>query len=153
MLKLYDNAVAAASGRIPEGIGLLLTRVALAGVFWRSGRTKVEEGSLLTIRDATYFLFEEEYAGVPLPPEFAAVAATWAEHLFPILLVAGLATRFSAASLLIMTLVIQFFVYPDAWWQTHILWVAMAAILIVRGGGLFSLDQLLARARRTSDEG
>ena len=153
MPKLHDNAVAAASGRIPEGIGLLLTRVALAGVFWRSGRTKVEEGSLLTIRDATYFLFEEEYAGVPLPPEFAAVAATWAEHLFPILLVAGLATRFSAASLLIMTLVIQFFVYPDAWWQTHILWVAMAAILIVRGGGLFSLDQLLARARRTSDEG
>ena len=153
MLKLHDNAVAAASGRIPEGIGLLLTRVALAGVFWRSGRTKVEEGSLLTIRDATYFLFEEEYAGVPLPPEFAAVAATWAEHLFPILLAAGLATRFSAASLLIMTLVIQFFVYPDAWWQTHILWVAMAAILIVRGGGLFSLDQLLARARRTSDEG
>ena len=153
MPKLHDNAVAAASGRIPEGIGLLLTRVALAGVFWRSGRTKVEEGSLLMIRDATYFLFEEEYADVPLPPEFAAVAATWAEHLFPILLVAGLATRFSAASLLIMTLVIQFFVYPDAWWQTHILWVAMAAILIVRGGGLFSLDQLLARARRTSDEG
>ena len=28
------------------------------------------------------------------------------------------------------------------WWQTHILWVAMALVLIVRGGGIFSLDRL-----------
>jgi putative oxidoreductase len=73
--------------------------------------------------------------------------ATCAEHLFPILLVLGIFSRFSALSLLIMTLVIQLFVYPEAWWQTHIVWVAMAAVLVSRGGGLFSLDALLASRR------
>lgn len=153
MLKLYDRAVEAVSGHIPEGVALLMTRVALAGVFWRSGRTKIEDGTLLSISDTTYFLFENEYAGVPLPSDFAAAAATYAEHLFPILLVVGLFTRLSAGALLAMTLVIQLFIYPDAWWQTHILWAAMALILLVRGAGLLSLDRWLARRRVISDEG
>ena len=42
-----------------------------------------------------------------------------------------------------MTLVIQFFVYPEAWWSVHIIWVALALVLITRGGGLFSLDKLV----------
>lgn len=131
------------SGRVGEGAALLLIRIALAGVFWRSGRSKVVEGSWLEISDTTHFLFENDYAGVPLPPGFAALAATYAEHLFPILLVAGLATRFSAAALLGMTMVIQIFVFPEAWWSVHIIWVAMAAMLISRGGGLFALDRLM----------
>ncbi len=144
MIALYNRAVNAASGRAPEAITLLLTRVALAGVFWRSGRTKVAEESLFSISDTTYYLFQEEYAGVPLPSDFAAVLATVSEHLFPVLLVIGLFTRLSALALLGMTLVIQIFVYPEAWWQVHILWTAMCLVLIVRGGGLFSLDALLA---------
>ncbi len=147
MIALYHRAVSAVSGRIPEAIALFALRVALAGIFWRSGRTKVEEGSLLSISDTTYFLFEEEYAGVPLPSDFAAVMATISEHLFPILLVVGLFTRLSALALLGMTLVIQIFVYPEAWWQVHILWAAMCLVLIVRGGGVFSLDHLLCRKK------
>ena len=147
VLSLYDRLTAWISSRLPESLALLVTRVALAGIFWRSGRTKVEEGTALTISDTTYFLFEHEYTGLPLPVDLAVPLATYAEHAFPILLVAGLFTRFAALSLLIMTLVIQFFVYPDAWWATHILWVAMAAILVSRGGGLFSLDALLASRR------
>ena len=147
LLARYDHLAAWLASRVPEGLALLLTRVALAGIFWRSGRTKVEDGSLLSISDQAYFLFEYEYSGLPIPPAIATPMATWAEHLFPILLVLGLFTRFSALSLLIMTLVIQLFVYPEAWWQTHILWVAMATILVSRGGGLFSLDALLASRR------
>ena len=74
--------------------------------------------------------------------------ATMAEHLLPALVVIGLATRLSAAGLLAMTLVIQFFVYPDAWWATHILWAALAMVLITRGGGVLSLDAALDRWRR-----
>jgi putative oxidoreductase len=118
----------------------------LAGIFWRSGRTKIEEGTLLSISDTTYFLFEEEYAGVPLPPELGAVMATAAEHLLPVLLVLGLFTRLSALGLIGMTAVIQIFVYPEAWWQVHALWIAMAAILVVRGGGMFALDALGPKA-------
>ena len=136
----YDRIIAILSGRTIESIVLLVSRIALAGIFWRSGRSKVEEGSWLEMSDITLFLFESEYAGVPLPAEFAAYSATYAEHLFPILLVFGLATRFSAAALLVMTLVIQFFVFPEAWWSVHIVWTALAAILISRGPGLFSID-------------
>ncbi|MBX7494033.1 DoxX family protein [Qipengyuania sp. 1NDW9] len=147
VLTPYDRLTAWLSSRLPEGLALLITRVALAGIFWRSGRTKVEEGTALSINETTYFLFEYEYTGLPLPVDLAVPLATYAEHLFPILLVLGLFTRFAALSLLLMTLVIQFFVYPEAWWATHILWVAMAAILVSRGGGLFSADRLLASRR------
>lgn len=147
IFELYDRLVGLLSSRTIESVALLIVRVALAGVFWRSGRTKVVEGSWLEVSDTTRFLFESEYAGVPIPANLAAPMATYAEHLFPALLLAGLATRFSALALLGMTLVIQLFVYPDAWWTVHILWVALAAILISRGGGLFSLDAAIGRMR------
>ena len=145
ILSLYNRLTDMLSSTIGESVALLLTRVALAGIFWRSYKTKVVEGTWFELSDTTRFLFQEEYAGVPLPADIAAPMATYAEFLFPILLVVGLATRFAALSLLIMTLVIQFFVFPEAWWSVHLLWVAMAAILISRGPGLFSADALLGR--------
>ncbi len=144
----YGRVAAVLASPLTEGIALLIVRLALAGVFWRSGRTKVVEGSWLEISDTTRFLFESEYAGVPLPAAWAAPMATYAEHLFPVLLVLGLATRFSALALLGMTLVIQFFVYSEAWWSVHLLWVALAAMLISRGGGLLSLDRAIAGRQR-----
>lgn len=147
VITFYDRLTDIVSSRWLEGIALLATRVALAGIFWRSGRTKVVEGTALEIDETQYFIFENEFSGLPLPPDLAVPVTTYSEHLFPILLVIGLATRLSALALLIMTLVIQIFVFPEAWWQTHILWVAMASILIVRGAGVFSLDALIARWR------
>lgn len=147
LVSLYDRLVGMVSGKFAEALALLLTRVALAGIFWRSYKTKIEEGTWFDLTDTTYFLFENEYSGVPIPPDIAAPMAAFSEFLFPILLVLGLATRFAALSLLGMTLVIQIFVYPDAWWSVHLLWVAMASILIVRGGGLFSADALVVKAR------
>ena len=139
---------AALSTRAAEAGPLLLARLALAGVFWRSGRSKIAEGSWFELSDTTWVLFREDYAGVPLPPDFAAVVAAGAEHLFPVLLVLGLATRLSALALLGMTLVIQLFVFPEAWWPVHSLWCALALVLFVRGAGLLSLDALLARRLR-----
>ncbi len=148
MTRIWTKFTAAAGSAWAEALTLLLVRVSLAGIFWRSGRTKVEEGSWLSVSDTTIFLFEEEYKGVPLPPELAAHMATFAEHLFPFLLVLGLATRLSALALIGMTLVIQIFVFPEAWWAMHSLWVALGAILVVRGGGLLSSDQLVAQGVR-----
>ncbi|WP_137752122.1 DoxX family protein [Sphingopyxis sp. L1A2A] len=148
IVAFYDRGVALAAGRIPEAAALLLLRIALAGVFWRSGQTKVVEGGVLQIDPAQYDLFASEFSGLPLDPVIAVPLTTYAEHLFPILLLFGFATRLSAGALLVMTLVIQIFVFPDAWWPVHSLWAAMAAILIVRGGGLFSLDAIIARLRR-----
>ncbi len=138
--RYYRRAVELSSTSVAEAIMLLFVRTSLAGIFWRSGRNKVIENTWIMLNDNTRTLFQEEYAGVPLPPELAAWMALGAEHLFPILLVLGLVTRFSALSLLVMTFVIQIFVYPEAWWQVHIIWVALALVLIVRGGGKLSLD-------------
>lgn len=143
----YHRTVAMLSTSFVEAITLLFVRISLAGIFWRSGRTKVDEGSWLSVSDTAKFLFEEEYKGVPLPPELAAYMATYAEHLFPALLVIGLFTRLSALALLGMTMVIQIFVYPEAWWSVHMIWVALALVLIVRGGGNLSLDALLNRRK------
>ena len=149
VITLYGKAVALVSGRVPEGLALLLARLALAGVFWRSGRSKIVEGTWATISDSTYYLFAEEYNSLPLPSDPAAVMATTAEHIFPVLLVLGLFTRGAALGLLGMTLVIQIFVYPDAWWPVHSLWAALCLVLIVRGGGLFSADALIAGRRQS----
>ncbi|MBA4079878.1 MAG: DoxX family protein [Erythrobacter sp.] len=144
--RFYDRIAEWLSGQWIESGALLLTRLALAGVFWRSGRSKVVEGSWLTIDDTQYFLFEE--FGLPLSPDIMVPVTTYAEFVLPILVAFGLLTRLSALGLLGMTLVIQFLIFPEAWWPTHSLWAALALVLISRGGGLFSLDSALVRARR-----
>jgi putative oxidoreductase len=117
----------------------LCCRISLAAIFFLSARTKVD--GFLTVNDTAYTLFAEEYKVPLIPPEVAAHMATYAEHLFPILLVLGLATRLSALGLLGMTAVIQIFVYPDAW-PTHLSWAALMLYLIGRGAGAVSLDKL-----------
>lgn len=124
--------------RIPDSLIALVARVAVAGVFWRSGQTKVDG---FAIAEKTFDLFREEYKVPLLPPDLAAYLATTGEHIFPMLLVIGFASRLSALALLGMTLVIQFFVYPDAW-SEHILWIALLLLILGRGPGAFSLDHL-----------
>ena len=151
LIGIYDQAVGMVTSKFAEGIMLLFVRVALAGIFWRSARTKVEEGSLLEVSENALFQFSEEpFNNVPiLNGDLGAYVTTYAEHFLPILIVLGLFTRIGATGLLIMTMVIQLFVFTEGavWWQTHILWVALALTLIVRGGGIFSLDALLTRKR------
>ena len=125
--------------RIPYSLLALIARLGVADVFWRSGQTKVEG---FHIRDATFFLFRDEYKLPLLPPELAAQMATVAEHLLPVLLVLGLFTRLSALALLGMTLTIQLFVYPDAW-PTHLSWAGLMLYLIGRGAGNVSVDRML----------
>jgi len=125
--------------RIPDSAVALLARFAVASVFWRSGQTKVNGFSL---REETFVLFQEEYKVPLLPPDLAAYLATTAEHVFPVLLVIGLASRLSALGLLGMTLVIQLFVYPGGW-PEHILWFAPLLLVIARGPGAISLDHLI----------
>lgn len=126
---------------IPYWFIALLTRISIAGVFWQSGRTKVEGWR---VTDGAIELFRSEFRLPVIDPAIAAHLAALAEHVFPVLLVLGLATRFSALALLVMTLVIQIFVYPDAW-PTHGTWAACLLLLTARGPGRVSLDCLIAR--------
>ena len=129
---------------LPSDALLLIARFGIAAIFFLSGRTKVE--GLLTITSSAYDLFETEYLLPLISPNIAVHAATYAEHLFPIMLVVGLLTRGAAAGLLGMTLVIEIFVYPDAW-PTHLSWAAILLPLIVRGPGRWSLDAVFGLER------
>ncbi|MDI3380711.1 DoxX family protein [Xenophilus aerolatus] len=125
---------------VPHDLLALVDRVAIGAIFWLSGRTKVD--GWLHVTDGAVELFRTEYHLPLLPPEIAAHLAAYAEHAFPILLVLGLFTRFAALALLGMTVVIQVFVYPDAW-PTHLSWAGLLLYLVGRGGGRLSMDRLL----------
>jgi putative oxidoreductase len=130
--------------RIPHTIIGLLGRLAIAMVFWNSGRSKVDGWNIFHVNDRTLFLFREEYKLPYVPADLAALGAQIAEHVLPALLVVGLATRFSALGLLIMTLVIQIFVYPGAY-VIHGTWAAVLLMLIKYGPGALSLDGMIYR--------
>jgi len=137
---VYNTIAGRLTGLINDNLLALAARLALAAIFFLSGRTKVD--GLLTVNDSAYTLFRDEYKVPLIPPELAAHLATYAEHFLPILLVLGLFTRFSALALLGMTAVIQIFVYPSAW-PTHLSWATLMLYLMGRGGGLLSMDYVL----------
>jgi putative oxidoreductase len=134
----------AAMDSIPYWFIALAARIFSAAVFWQSGQTKVAGWNL---KPSAIALFANEYQLPLINPTIAAYASAFSEHFFPILLVIGLATRFSALALLFMTAVIEIFVYPDAW-RTHGVWATCFLLVIARGPGWLSLDHLIARKYR-----
>lgn len=144
--------------KIPHSLIAFIARFSIAAVFWKSGQTKVEgfaidlvsgtfELGMPHLNSSAVYLFSNEYKLPLLSPEIAAHMAAFAEHFFPILILVGFATRFSALALLGMTLTIQLFVYPDAY-PTHGTWAAILLYLMARGPGVVSIDHLIARRFR-----
>jgi putative oxidoreductase len=148
-LRLADTAVGLLK-RVPDSLVAVVARFSIAAVFWNSGQTKIE-GLVINIvngdfalgwprlSESAVALFQEEYKLPLLAPALAAPMAAVAEHVFPLLILVGLGTRFSALALLGMTLVIQVLVYPGAY-ATHGTWAAVLLYLIVHGPGALSLD-------------
>jgi putative oxidoreductase len=136
----FDFMASTARTLLPSSLLLLVQRLGIAAVFFMSGRTKVD--GWLTVNDSAFELFRSEYALPLVKPEIAAYASAYSEHLFPLLLTLGLFTRISASALLVMTAVIEIFVYPDAW-PTHLSWAGLLLPLIALGGGKLSLDRCL----------
>lgn len=133
----------------PQSLSLLALRIALAVPFFRSGLTKWD--GFLSLSPGTRFLFSDEFrlhlfgAQIPYPaPILMATLAGIGEIVLPILLVAGLFTRFAALGILVMTIVIQLTI-PEGWANFHLPWAAMALALMSFGGGRIALDLLLAR--------
>lgn len=125
---------------VPKDLLALAARFGIGATFWLSGRTKVD--GLLQVSEGAIELFRDEFRLPLVDPGLAAHMAAYAEHLFPLLLFLGLFTRVSALALLFMTVVIQVFVYPDAW-PTHLGWAAIFLYLVRHGAGRVSLDRLL----------
>lgn len=149
-----DDVVRGATERLARLAGVVappLLRVALAVPFLKSGLTKWD--GFLSLSPAASFLFEDEFKlhvfghayDLPMPGLFAYFDGV-AEIVLPLLLVVGLATRFSALALLVMTGVIQL-VVPEGWANFHLPWAALAVAIMALGPGRLSLDHLAASLR------
>ena len=120
---------------------LLFIRVYVAWVFLKSGMHKLGDWEL------TLTLFEYEYQVPLLNFELAAYLATFGELVFPIFLIAGLGTRFTAIALSIVNLMAVISYYATlakgAGLVWHYLWGSMLLTSVLYGGGFFSVDQWL----------
>jgi putative oxidoreductase len=125
--------------RLSLSIPQMLARFAVAGVFFKSGMTKIANW------DLTVQLFQDEYRLPLLPPDLAATMGATLELSMPVLLVLGLFTRLAVLPLLGMTAVIEMFVYPENWVE-HLTWATLMLFLLLRGAGAYSLDRVIDNA-------
>ncbi len=147
IFKLSENFAKAIGDFIPAIALNLTARISVFMIFWLSAQTKIAGGSTLgqkwmfwEVAENTFMLFEHEYALPLIPASLAAYIATIAEFWFSLFILLGLFTRTSALIFIIMTLVIQIFVYWNAWDQ-HLLWLVPMVYLLKEGGGKLSLDR------------
>ncbi len=125
---------------------LLAIRFYVPWQFFKSGLVKLQGW------DSTLYLFREEYHVPLLPPVAAAVAGTTGEILFPVLLAAGLLTRYSAIGLSavnVMAVVSYAHVLLSEGFEAalgqHYLWGSLLLVLAVFGPGRWSMDEFLRR--------
>lgn len=143
------NDAAAATVAPLQSVFLLALRIQVAWQFLKSGWLKLQDW------ESTLFLFEEEYRVPLLSPAAAAILGTAGELVFPVLLIAGLLTRYAALGLsLVNVLAVVAYAHVllgegfEAALGQHWLWGLMLATVLVFGGGRLSLDALLADLAR-----
>jgi putative oxidoreductase len=125
-------------------------------VFFLSGQTMIEGPPVpftwlsphftfsvilpVQVKEATFQMFQTDYAGLPLPPVVAAYLFAYGLFVLPICLMLGFATRLAALALLVMTVLLTVYVTPDALWTTHAYWIAILLTLMTVGPGAISID-------------
>lgn len=155
-----------------EYVWPLALRLIMAWEFWESGITKLNgENWFAEIPWADWqqgfsFPFDQ------IPVELNWLMATWSEIIFAMMLLFGLFTRFSAISLVIVTVVATAAVHwPAEWnslaqlWEGYLitsdgagnfklplLFVVMLLPLVFHGGGKISLDHLLVNITGRNDQ-
>jgi putative oxidoreductase len=118
---------------------LLALRLYMAQAFFLAGLTKIRDW------DTTLLLFMDEYHVPVLPPAVAAVAGTFGELVFPVLLVLGLFGRFAAAALFFVNIV-AVISYPglaEPALKEHFYWGTLLLVLLAFGPGRWAVDHWL----------
>ena len=145
---------------VPYALVALGLRLIMARVFFLSGQAKIEGPRSIPIRpgigdleftvilpagikDATFQMFEAQFAGLPIAPVVVAYLFTYAEFVLPICLVLGFATRLAALALLAMTVLLQVYVMPGMLWSVHVYWAAILLVLMTVGPGAISVDAII----------
>lgn len=153
------DKLVALCGVVPYALVALGLRFIIARVFFLSGQPKIagpeipislfgrDSGFSIVlpaeIKPETFELFRTQYDALPMPPAVATYLFTYAEFVLPVCLVLGFATRLSALTLLVMTVLIQVYVVPEALWTAHVYLFAILMVLMSVGPGAISLDALI----------
>ncbi len=119
----------------------LAFRLYVAQVFFKSGMLRLQS-ALNGDWGTQIFLFDMEHPVPYMSPEIAAVVTTAGELALPVLLALGLFSRFGAAGLFAMALMIQLTYMHSA---EHLLWMALMASIFIKGPGVLSLDFLMLK--------
>ncbi len=125
--------------KMPHALLALLARLGLAAVFWGAGMEKMNNWK---IKAETFEAFATEYKIPLLPPELATYLATAVEHVTPVLMILGLATRAAGAAMMGVIAIIFIFVHQDEW-PAFVIWSSAIAYLGTKGPGALSLDHLI----------
>lgn len=127
---------------------LLFIRIYVAWVFFSSGLWKFNNW------EQNLAVFEYEYQVPLLNYELAAYLATFGELVFPLFLIVGFGTRFSAIAISFINIVAVVSYYATlakgAGLVWHYLYGTMLLTSVLYGGGFFSADHWLKS--RSSEE-
>jgi putative oxidoreductase len=162
VIGLMVDGFVAVCAIIPYALVALVLRLAIARAFFVDGQGRVSGPVIpfdwqgfhtslvlpLQLRvEAVTSVFMPDVA-LPVSPLVVAYLVAGAEFILPICLVLGFATRFAAFGLLVVTVLLQLFVVPQALWTTHIYWASVLLVLISLGPGRLSLDALIRLVAR-----
>lgn len=157
VLAYVIDRIVAICGIVPYALVALILRLVVARDFFLSGQAKALGPTIplsfhgfnyslilpTQVRDDVLSAFATQFAAVSVSSTFVAYGFTYAEFLLPIFLVIGFATRIAGLLLLIMTVVLQIYVAPEALWTTHVYWGAILLTLMTCGAGEISVDRLI----------
>jgi putative oxidoreductase len=144
---------------IPYALVALGLRFVIARVFFLFGQPMIDgptipfswldRGLTFTvilpaeIKEATFRMFQTQYAALPMPPTVAAYVFAYALFVLPICVLFGFATRIAALGLLVLTVLLSVYVTPEALWGTHVYWGAILLVLMTVGPGAISIDSVI----------
>lgn len=172
--RVFGSISKMADGWFVEALARFVFLAVLLQYFWNSGKTKIGDGlaGIFQIQDGAYFQilgeagmvnYDFDTANIPWYIDAIVALGTYSEFLLPLMIVLGLFTRIAAIGMAIFVLVqsyVDIYVHKVSETTTGKLfdgdaaslimdqrafWMFLFIVLIVKGAGKLSLDQLLGR--------
>lgn len=133
LCKLY-NIYTEFTGKYLSHLLLLAIRIYIGWLFFNSGLEKISN------IDNSIILFAYKYNLSLISPEIAVHLSIFVELTFGALVILGFLTKLTALPLAIMTILTQALVLQH---EQHNYWLFLLTTLMVFGGGLLSIDEIL----------
>jgi putative oxidoreductase len=149
------------SAALPYWLVAIVLRLVIACAVFQAGQAKIEGPMVplqvwgfdfsvtlpMAVNAQTVETFDR-LVQLAIPSWIVALAVGAAEFILPIFLVLGLATRFAAIVLLVVTVALQALLAPDLLWSQHAPWAALLLVLIALGPGPVSIDHAVSQLYR-----